>query len=78
MKLGFMNTAVAGYLKVLLATILSLVLVNMSNGVDLFSMDWKQIVSAAVASIIPVIINWLNPNDPRYGNHKNTEIVKKD
>lgn len=74
---NFLNTAVGGWLKVFLATILSLVLVNMSNGQDIFSMDWKQIVSGAVAALIPVLINWLNPNDPRYGVNKTTEIVKK-
>jgi len=30
-----------------------------------------------LASSIPVIINALNPNDPRYGKMKTTEITDK-
>ena len=73
---NFLNTAFAGWLKVFVATILSLILVNMSNGIDIFSMDWKSIVSGAVASLLPVIINWLNPNDPRYGSKEKMQAIK--
>jgi hypothetical protein len=67
----FLNTPLAAWLKVFVATILSLVLINISKGIDLFSLNWKEIVSGAVASLLPVIINWLNPNDPRYGLKNN-------
>lgn len=75
---NFLNTAVGSWLKVFVATILSLVLVNMSNGQDIFSMDWKQLISGAIASLLPILINWLNPNDPRYGTNKATQITKKE
>lgn len=28
---------------------------------------WQGILIAGLVSVIPVIINWLNPNDTRYG-----------
>ena len=28
---------------------------------------WQGILIAGLLSVIPVIINWLNPNDTRYG-----------
>lgn len=64
----FLNTATGSYLKVFTATILSLVLVNVTAGKDLFSINYKEILSGAIVSFLPIIINWLNPNDPRYGN----------
>lgn len=28
---------------------------------------WTSILIAGLVSVIPVVLNWLNPNDPRYG-----------
>ncbi len=42
-------------------------------GVGIFDLDTesvKTLVSAGIASLIPVIINSLNPNDTRYGKNK--------
>lgn len=30
-------------------------------------MDWLK---AAVAALVPVVMRWLNPNDPAYGRSK--------
>jgi hypothetical protein len=33
----------------------------------------KDLLAAAVASIAPVLMRWLNPKDPSYGRQKNKE-----
>ena len=63
----FLNTPVGSWIKVFLSALLGFVLTNIMNGVDIFSMDWKSLVAGALSSVLPVIINWLNPNDARYG-----------
>ena len=30
-------------------------------------LDWKAILTSSVAAVAPVIIRWLNPNDPAFG-----------
>ncbi len=30
-------------------------------------LDWKTILTSAVSATAPVIIRWLNPNDPAFG-----------
>lgn len=66
----FLNSAFGSWIKVFVAAILGLVLTNLLNGIDLFEMNWKSLVSGAVASVLPIIINWLNPSDTRYGKGK--------
>jgi hypothetical protein len=36
--------------------------------VNLDGMDIHPAVAIGLASALPIIINWLNPNDSRYGN----------
>lgn len=58
------------WLKVFVTTVLTLYL---ATGKGIFDLDYQSIqdlISAGVASLIPVIINSLNPNDPRYGKNK--------
>lgn len=66
----FLNSAFGSWIKVFVAAILGLVLTNLLTGIDLFEMNWKSLVSGAVASVLPIIINWLNPSDTRYGKGK--------
>lgn len=52
-----------------------------SNGSDLFSYTstmWHSVIGAGVSATVLTVYNFLNPNDPRFGNNKDTEIVKKD
>ena len=66
----FLNTMFGSYLKVFLTVVLSQYL---AMGVGIFDLDaesLKTLASAGVASLIPVIINSLNPNDTRYGKNK--------
>lgn len=62
----FIN-AVKSYVKVFSATVLGLFL---SDGADVFAVDFADVrtwVSAGVASILPLIITALDPNDDRFG-----------
>jgi len=55
------------YSKVFVATVLSLFL---ANGADVFAVtftDFRTWLAAAVASILPLIITALDPNDSRFG-----------
>ena len=58
------------WMKVFAATVLSLFL---ADGGDVFSVDWADVrtyVAAGVASVLPLIITWLDPNDPRFGRSR--------
>lgn len=74
---AFLNTAFAGWLKVFLSAVLGIVLTNLSTGQTILTLNWIQVLTGAAASLLPVIINWLNPKDPRYGIGKTTMIVEK-
>ena len=64
---NFLNTIAGSWLKVFLVA----VLVKFSDlGGDLFALDLvslRHLLQAGVIATIPVIINYLNPNDTRYG-----------
>jgi hypothetical protein len=59
----FLNSIYGSYVKVFLSAILTMIL---AKG-DIYSITLKECISAGVISIIPIIINYLNPNDTRYG-----------
>lgn len=63
-----LNTAVASFLKVFASTILTLFLADLvsAGSFDVLA-KWEGWVIAALASSLPIIINWLNPTDARYG-----------
>jgi|DEB19_MinimDraft_2_1074335.scaffolds.fasta_scaffold103891_1 hypothetical protein len=56
------------WLKVFLSSTLTLVVV----AGDIWHLDFKQLLSASIVSTLPVIINFLNPNDTRYGKGSKT------
>lgn len=59
------------YLKVAAAVFLSLFL---ADGGDIFAVSWGDLrtyVSAAVASVVPLVITALDPNDTRWGRNTN-------
>lgn len=62
-----MNPMVKSWLKVFAATVMSLFL---ANGGDVFSVDWADLrtyVAAGIASVLPLVITWLDPTDGRFG-----------
>ncbi len=66
----FLNTPFGSYIKVFLTGALMLLSINLVQGYDIFSADLKflkELGAAGLISVVPVLINALNPNDPRYG-----------
>ena len=62
----FFNTMLGSWLKVVITAILTMAMAKD----DIFAITLKECLSAGAISIMPIIINFLNPNDPRYGNKK--------
>lgn len=57
----------ASYARSFLAAVLTAFLVA---GGDIFAMDTteiRNIITAGVAAVVPVLIRYLNPNDPAFG-----------
>jgi hypothetical protein len=59
----FLNSMLGSWIKVVITAILTMA---MAKG-DIFAITLKECLSAGAISIMPIIINFLNPNDPRYG-----------
>ena len=62
-----MNAMLKSWIKVFAATILSLFL---ADGGDIFSVDMGDVrvyLAAGVASVLPLLITWLDPTDTRFG-----------
>ena len=65
-----LNTIYASWLKVFASAVLGAYLIELQNGTNLFSWNLEMVESlltVGVASTLPIIINWLNPSDTRYG-----------
>jgi len=65
-----LNTIYASWIKVFISAVLGAYLIELQNGRQLF--DWtfdmvESLLTVGVVSMIPIIINWLNPADDRYG-----------
>ena len=62
-----MNAMLKSWIKVFAATMLSLFL---ADGGDIFSVDMSDVrvyLAAGVASVLPLVITWLDPTDTRFG-----------
>jgi hypothetical protein len=62
-----MNAALKSWAKVFLATILGLFL---ADGSDVFGVgidEARTWLAAGTASVLPLIITWLDPSDDRFG-----------
>ena len=65
-----LNTIYASWLKVFASAVLGAYLIELQNGINLFSWDLnmvEKLLTAGFVSTLPIIINWLNPSDTRYG-----------
>lgn len=60
---------VYSWLKTFLAAVLTafVTIVATSQDIPVSKDAWIAILVAGILAVGPVIINWLNPNDPRYG-----------
>lgn len=66
----FLSTIYGSWLKVFLVAVLATWMAELSSGRSLFSWDLhmvESILRAGVLATVPVIINYLDPNDSRYG-----------
>jgi hypothetical protein len=59
----FLNSVYGSWLKLVLTAILTMII---TKG-NIYEVTLEECISAAVISILPIIVNWLNPHDPRYG-----------
>lgn len=68
---NFLSTVYGSWLKVFISAILGAYLLLLQDGKQLFSWDFAMIenlLTVGVVATLPVIINWFNPTDNRYGN----------
>ena len=67
----FLNTAGGSLLKVVITVILGHILLELKSGKTILDIASKEnlwsYITVILTSGIPIIINWLNPDDPRYG-----------
>jgi len=78
MKKPFLTTAFGGWVKVFMSAVLLQMLNSLTEGHTLFSWDIemvKKFVNAGVISLIPVLINYFNPQYPLYGPKPKTSKV---
>jgi hypothetical protein len=69
------SSPLGSFLKAFIATTLTLYLVELQQGHQLFSMDGimlQKLLTGALVANLPVIINWLNPRYEGYGNKPKT------
>jgi hypothetical protein len=59
------HSPLASFFKVFSAGVLGWVLINFDN------LGLHPALALGLAAGLPIIINWLNPNDPRYGKFEN-------
>lgn len=61
------------FAKAFISITLTLYLVELQKGHNLFSGDWemfKTILTGGMVSTLPILINWLNPHYAGYGKKK--------
>lgn len=62
----FLNTIYGSWLKVALTAILTMII---TKG-NIYEVTLEEVISAGVVAMLPIIVNWLNPHDTRYGTNK--------
>jgi hypothetical protein len=72
---NLLTTPLGSILKVGLSTILTALYVQYQDGTLCFEIKCLQtLAGAAIFAMLPMIINYLNPNYTGYGINKGTEI----
>jgi len=62
----FLNSIYGSYVKVFLSAVLTMII---AKG-NIYLVTLEECISAGVISILPIVINYLNPHDSRYGKQK--------
>lgn len=63
------KSPLASAAKVFVAVLLGVVVADWVDAGTISFDKWQTWVIAGLASAVPVLINWLNPSDPRYGRN---------
>lgn len=61
----FLKGTVGSWLRVWAATALTVYLADLAS--DGVAVDWKGYAIAGLVAILPIVIAYLNPADPRFG-----------
>jgi len=64
------DTLLGNFFKHFLTAVFTLYMAEISNGLDPFHFDvtiLKKFWVAGIIAAMPTILNWMNPNDPRFG-----------
>lgn len=61
----FLNSIYGSWLKVAITAILTMIV---AKG-NIYEVTLEECISAAVISLLPILINYLNPHDKRYGKN---------
>lgn len=61
----FLAGPVGSWLRVFGATVLTVWLADLTS--DGLTFDWKAYAIAGLVAVLPIVIAWLNPADPRFG-----------
>lgn len=68
----FLNTAFGSLLKVAITVVLGHILLELKDGLTINQVFTKENIwsytTVVLTSTLPIVINWLNPEDARYGN----------
>ena len=62
----FLNSIYGSWLKVAITAILTMII---TKG-NIYEVTLEEVISAGVVAMLPIIVNWLNPHDTRYGTNK--------
>lgn len=61
------QTFIGGVVKNILAVLIALLISKLGEGYTMFTINWADFINTGIASALPAVLNWLNPNDNRYG-----------
>ena len=61
------TSPIATALKTFIAVVISAAVADFATGSHISLTNWQTWVIAGLVSAVPVIVNWLNPADARYG-----------
>ena len=62
----FLNSIYGSWVKVFLSAVLTMII---AKG-NIYLVTLEECISAGIISILPIVINYLNPHDSRYGKQK--------
>lgn len=67
-----MRAMLGSWARVFMVAVITAFLAMQTPPWDVTGDQWLAVLWAGILSVLPVILNWLNPNDPRYGRGSQT------